>query len=190
VPRTPDPEKRAELLRAVVAYLERNGLAELSLSPLAEELGSSKRMLLYYFGSRERLLGQALAAARPDAQAMFGEVRDRDGLRSAAEALWRAITVGEQQAKVRMLLQLLSLSTTQPAAYGELAADAVEVMIRPIADAFTRLGHPPADARTRATLLVSALRGLCQDRLVTRDTARVDAAARRIITDATGRDGT
>lgn len=166
-------------------HLEHHGLAGLSLSPLAEAVGTSKRMLLYYFGSRENLLAQALAASRPDAATIFGTVQDADGLHRAAGELWEAITVGKQRHLVRMLLQLLSLATTQPEPYAALAADAVDVMIDPIADAYGRLGHDRADARLRATLLVSGLRGLCQDRLVTGDTDRTDAAAHRLIDDAT-----
>lgn len=184
MPRPVNVEKRAELLKQVVHHLQHHGVAQMSLSPLAESIGTTKRMLLYYFGSRENLLAQALAASRPDAHAMFDDVHDTAGLRKAAQALWEAMTVGEQSGPVRMLLQLLSLAATDPEQYGDLAADSVEVMIGPIAAAYVRLGHPPQQARAGATLLVSGLRGLCQDRLVTRDAARTDAAARRLIRDA------
>lgn len=80
-----------------------------------------------------------------------------------------------------MLLQLLSLAATDPEQYGELARETVAFMVDPIADAYARLGHPEPAARERATLLVSGLRGLCQDRLVTGNAARTDAAARRLI---------
>lgn len=161
----------------------------MSLSPLAECIGTTKRMLLYYFGSRENLLAQALIANRPDAHAMFDDVHDTAGLRRAARALWEAMTVGEQAGPVRMLLQLLSLAVTDPQQYGALASDTVEVMIGPIAAAYARLGHPPEQARAVATLLVSGLRGLCQDRLVSHDVARTDAAADRLIDGATAASG-
>lgn len=176
--------KRAELLKQVVDYLQVHGLAQMSLSPLAEAIGTTKRMLLYYFGSRENLLAQALATCRPDAHAMFDDVHDTTGLHQAAHALWEAMTVGEQSRAIRMLLQLLSLATTHPEQYGRIAADTVEIMLAPIAAAYVRLGHPPQQARAGATLLVSGLRGLCQDRLVTHDAARTDAAAHRLIKDA------
>ncbi|MFF2327152.1 MULTISPECIES: TetR family transcriptional regulator [unclassified Streptomyces] len=181
MPRPINTEKRAELLGEVVRYIERHGLANLSLTPLAEEIGTTKRMLLYYFGSRENLLARALAASRPDAHALFDGVTSTRELRRSARALWEAITVGEQAGPVRMLLQLLSLAATHPEQYGELAADTVDVMIGPVADAFVRLGTPERQARARATLVVSGLRGLCQDRLVTGDAARTDAAARLLI---------
>jgi AcrR family transcriptional regulator len=176
-------EKRAELLMEVAHHLQRHGLAQMSLTPLAESIGTTKRMLLYYFGSRENLLVSALNAVRPDAHAMFDDVRDADALRQAAQGLWEAITVGEQAGAIRVLLQLLSLATTDPEQYGDLAADTVEIMVGPIAATFARLGHTPQEARVRATLLVSGMRGLCQDRLVTRDAARTDAAAHRLIND-------
>jgi AcrR family transcriptional regulator len=181
VPRPFNAEKRAELLKQVVQQLQHDGLAQMSLSPLAEAIGTNKRMLLYYFGSRENLLAQALAASRPDAHAMFDDVHDTAGLREGAHTLWEAMTVGEQAGPVRMLLQLLSLAATDPEQYGNLAADTVEVMLGPITAAYVRLGHPPEQARVRATLLISGLRGLCQDRLVTHDVTRTDAAAHHLI---------
>ncbi|MFE2839948.1 TetR/AcrR family transcriptional regulator [Streptomyces mirabilis] len=184
MPRPVNAEKRAELLKQVVNHLQHHGVAQMSLSPLAESIGTTKRMLLYYFGSRKNLLAQALAACRPDAHAMFDDVRDSAGLRKAAHTLWEAMTVGEQSGPVRMLLQLLSLAATDPEQYGDIAAETVEVMIGPIAAAYVRLGHPPQEARTAATLLVSGLRGVCQDRLVTHDVVRTDAAARRLVRDA------
>lgn len=181
VPRTVNTEKRAELLGQVVEYVQRHGLAHLSLAPLAVEIGTTKRMLLYYFGSREHLIARALAASKPDAHALFDPVEDVDALRGSARALWQAITAGEQAGPIRILLQLLSLAATDPEQYGELARETVAFMVDPIADAYARLGHPESAARERATLLVSGLRGLCQDRLVTGDVARTDAAARRLI---------
>lgn len=180
-------EKRAELLGQVVEYVQRHGLAHLSLTPLAEEIGTTKRMLLYYFGSRETLIARALAASRPDAHAMFDPVEDVEALRRSSHALWEAITVGEQAGPIRMLLQLLSLAATDPEQYGELARETVAFMVDPIADACARLGDPAPAARERATLLVSGLRGLCQDRLVTGDADRTDAAARRLIEAALAR---
>jgi hypothetical protein len=50
-------------------------------------------------------------------------------------------------------------------------------MTQPIAAAFERAGFAPDEAEARATLVVSGLRGLCQDLLVTDDGERVDAAA-------------
>jgi AcrR family transcriptional regulator len=184
MPRTPDPNKRAELLRAITEYLQEHGVADLSLAPLAEEIGTSKRMLLYYFGDRGTLLAEALAANRLNVSELFEDVADREGLRTGANTMWHAIARGDQHRFIRMQLQVLSLATTQPEIYGSFAVTAVHVMTQPIAAAFERAGFAPDEAEARATLVVSGLRGLCQDLLVTDDRERVGAAAERLI-DAT-----
>ncbi len=180
-----DTDKRTDLLHRAVRYLETYGIADLSLSPLAAELGTSKRMLLYYFGSRENLIVEVLAASRPDVAGIFSDVIDESSLRRAALDLWTAITVGAQQRPIRILFQLLSLAATQPDRYEALAVDAVTVMVEPIAEVYQRLGVARASARARAGLLVSGLRGLCQDRIVTGDSDRIDAAAHLLVDSAT-----
>lgn len=181
VARTPDPRRREELLSAVVSYLEAHGVNDLSLAPLAEAIGTSKRMLLYYFGDRGELLAQALEAARPKAGDIFGGVESPDQLVAASLKLWHAISRGGQRRSVRMLLQVLSLASTDTETYGAHARTAVDVMLAPITTAFNSAGFTPEDAASRATLVVSGLRGLCQDLLVTKDRDRVDAAARLLI---------
>jgi AcrR family transcriptional regulator len=185
MPRTPDPNKRTELLRAIAEYLQEHGVADLSLAPLAEELGTSKRMLLYYFEDRDTLLAEALAASRLNMAELFETVGDRAGLRAAAETMWHAITEGDQHRMIRMQLQVLSLATTQRETYGSTAVTNVYVLTEPIAAAFERAGFAADEAAARATLLVSGLRGLCQDLLVTGDRKRVDAAVKMAIDAAT-----
>ncbi len=181
VARTADPVKREELLNGVVSYLEQHGIGEMSLAPMAQALGTSKRMLLYYFGDRAELLAQALDASRPQLGEMFADVTGAEEFVDAASGLWRALTRGGERRNVRLLLQVLSLAITDPETYGEAARSAIEVMIAPIAGALSALGYPDDDARARATLVVSGLRGLCQDGLVTADRSRVDAAAELLI---------
>jgi AcrR family transcriptional regulator len=181
VARTADPAKREELLKAVVAYLEQHGIGDMSLAPMAEALGTSKRMLLYYFGDRAELLAQALDASRPQLGEMFSEVTTTEQFADAARMVWRELTRGGERRNVRLLLQVLSLAVTDPATYGESARIAVDVMITPIAAALIAIGYADEDARARATLVVSGLRGLCQDALVTKDRARADAAAELLI---------
>ena len=67
----PINEKRPEELRnAIVRYLIKHGLTGLSLRPLAKALGCTPRVLLYHFGSKEKMViemsgtGQAGAARR------------------------------------------------------------------------------------------------------------------------------
>jgi AcrR family transcriptional regulator len=53
--RTPAAPPRARLLAAAVEYLQAHGLGDLSLRELAAAIGTSHRMLIYHFGSKEGL---------------------------------------------------------------------------------------------------------------------------------------
>jgi AcrR family transcriptional regulator len=56
MPAPPAPEQRAQLLSGAVRHVLAHGIGTLSLRPLAAELGTSDRMLIYYFGTRQALL--------------------------------------------------------------------------------------------------------------------------------------
>jgi len=52
----PRDETKQRLLAATVQHLEQNGVADVSLRQLAEQLGTSHRLLIYHFGTKEGLL--------------------------------------------------------------------------------------------------------------------------------------
>ena len=64
-------QARERLLAAAVDQAMRGGIADLSLRELAAAIGTSHRMLLYHFGSREGLL-VAVARAGPGLRGVFG----------------------------------------------------------------------------------------------------------------------
>ena len=88
---------------------------------MAEAIGTSKRMLLYYFSDRGGCLAQALDASRPKVGEIFRGVSTEAEFRDAARSPWHGLTRGDQRRSVRMLLQVLSLATTDPDAYGHYA---------------------------------------------------------------------
>jgi AcrR family transcriptional regulator len=58
--------RRTELLERAYQYSLEHGLADLSLRPLAATIGSSPRVLLFLFGSKEGLIRALLARARAE----------------------------------------------------------------------------------------------------------------------------
>ncbi len=58
--------RREELLDRAYRYALEHGLADLSLRPLAAAIGSSPRVLLFLFGSKDGLVRALLARARAD----------------------------------------------------------------------------------------------------------------------------
>ena len=63
---TTDSARKQELLEAAYQYVLGNGLADMSLRPLAKEIGSSPRVLLFLFGSKEGLVRALLTRAREE----------------------------------------------------------------------------------------------------------------------------
>ncbi|HJP79143.1 MAG TPA: TetR/AcrR family transcriptional regulator [Pseudonocardiaceae bacterium] len=182
-----DSARRAELLDLTMRYAAEHGIASMSLRPLAAALGTSSRMLVHYFGTKEELIGQALAAARPDIPAMLA-AHSQAGHTPAdmARRLWRELTTGgEQEPRTRLLLEVMALALTQPDLYRHHAVDAIRAWLDPLTVALRANGSTAREAGARATMLVSGLRGLALDRYLTGDRQRTDDAARDLITVAT-----
>src|SRR5271154_7591678 len=56
--------RRPELLAAATDYVFEHGLADLTMRPLAKELGITHRGLLHHFGSKEQLVAEILHELR------------------------------------------------------------------------------------------------------------------------------
>lgn len=176
-----DHAKRADLLAGVVEYIAEHGLGDLSLRPLAAELGTSSRMLIHYFKTKEELLVQALTTQRPDIPAIFADVTDAAALRERLGAFCSVNIAGEATTSVRVLLQVLGAACAPGSPYGEYANAAIATFIGTLTDALCRIDTTIDDPEAVATLLISGLRGIIQDRLITGDVERTDRAARLLI---------
>ena len=158
-----DTHRRAATLAKAADYVLEHGLAGLSLRPLARALGTSPRMLLYDFESKDRLIHEILA-----------EIRRREaGLLEAdvhtLEDVWRWISAPEREPFLRLFFEIY---------VGALGSGEAEPLVRDWLDFLQTKWRPPVDAAT-ATLMVAVVRGLLLDRLATGDRKRTDAAIRR-----------
>lgn len=52
--------KKAEIIQAITHYLIEKGVADIGLRKLADVAGTSDRMLIYYFETKDALIGQVL----------------------------------------------------------------------------------------------------------------------------------
>ena len=62
--RPSNPEIRTQLRERAIDYVLQHGFAAVSLRPMAKELKTNARMLVYHFGSREGLMREILAGLR------------------------------------------------------------------------------------------------------------------------------
>ncbi|WP_227982375.1 TetR/AcrR family transcriptional regulator [Nocardia spumae] len=182
MPRPLDQARRAELLAGVIAYIGEYGLTELSLRPLAQYLGTSSRMLIHYFGTKEQMLVAALETQRPDIPGMFADVPDLPALRRRLIESFSVNITTEWVASTRVLHQVLGVATVPGSPFRTYAEEAVRTLVTALTDVLRSFEPTVPDPESTATLLVSGVRGLLQDRFVTGDTARVSRAARLLIT--------
>lgn len=92
---TPPSTGRARLLERVADHVLAHGATDLSLSELARAVGSNNRMLLYHFGSKEEVLGQAILVAFTRFPHLHGALvrlaEDAGPLRGRLLAAWQGI---------------------------------------------------------------------------------------------------
>lgn len=182
MPRPPDQAKRRDLLDQVRDHLVRNGLAGLSLRPLARALGTSDRMLLYYFGTKERMVAEALALdeRRPlrQAQELLADAGS-PGDPAGSAASWRrsgSASAGPICAPRSLYVEIMAASVLHSDRYGPVMRDVLAEWTALLASAFRDLGMTEERARAEADLLVDACLGLLIAPLGDGDWARADAA--------------
>ncbi|WP_067669371.1 TetR/AcrR family transcriptional regulator [Nocardia miyunensis] len=181
MPRPLDQARRAALLAGVIDYIAEHGLIELSLRPLADYLGTSSRMLIHYFGSKEQMLVAALETQRPDIAGLFADVTDIDMLRRRLIESFCVNTTSDWVTSTGVLMQVLGVSAVPASPFGDYANDAVHVLVDALTEVLHDLDPRLPDPESTATLLISGIRGLLQDRLVTGDATRVSKAVRLLI---------
>jgi AcrR family transcriptional regulator len=161
-----------------MCYLYEHGLADLSLRQCGQGIGVSARMLVYYFGTKEGMVAEAIRAGRPAVADLFAGVETPRALRAALSAAYLQFVGAANRHSAVLLLQVMTLALTDPQQYGAFADEAVRAWVEPLAAAFERLGYSPSDAAARATALISGMRGVALDAFLTGAPTRTrDAAA-------------
>jgi AcrR family transcriptional regulator len=182
----PDSPRKQELLEAAYRYVLGNGLASMSLRPLAKKIGSSPRVLLFLFGSKEGLIRALLARAREDELRYLHEARDsqemRDshGWREYGRQVWSWLAAPSHGALLTLWVEGYARSLLgDPGPWAGFDRDTVNDWLQLLAR------HQPAgqretpEAEAERTLLLAVLRGALLDLLATGDIERVTAAVER-----------
>jgi len=177
-------DRRTELLRAIVEALLESGAADLSLRPLAGRVGTSARLLIYHFGSKERLVAEALAEVRRRVQASLVEravaVKPLS-LRTLVMMVWDWATEAGSQGYFRLLFEVdgLAMFNRLGACEADRKANS-DVWIVLIERAASELPDGSMFA-ANSTLIVATLVGLLQEFLSTGDREKTTAALETLI---------
>jgi AcrR family transcriptional regulator len=165
---TTQPKDR--LLDAAVRHALDKGIVDQSLREIASAVGSSHRMLIYHFGSREGLLVAVVTEV---------ERREREGITwesftaSDARNQWDRLSDPSLRAQERLFFEIyVHALLGRPGTDGFLE-EALEGWISPMVDTLTSSGLAPDEARDVARLGIAVTRGLLLDLLATGDRAGV-----------------
>jgi AcrR family transcriptional regulator len=164
--------RREELLELAYAYVLRNGMAAMSLRPLAEAVGSSPRVLLYLFGSKDGLVRVLLGRSRIEELALLAQVRaEGGGPAEVVERLWEWLAAPQRRDLLRLWAEGYTRSLVEPdGPWAGFAAQGVRDWIELLHEVLGPDGDP--------TAVLATLRGALLDLLATGDEKRTTAAVR------------
>jgi AcrR family transcriptional regulator len=166
---------RAELLDRVVAAVAEHGLTDRSLRDIAAAVGTSHRMLLYHFGSRQGLVAAIVRSVEEAQRQLLRELATETNDPAALViALWDRVSSPELRPFVRLFFESLAASA---------GSDTPRDLTSPWLDeaahisAVAGIDADPVDVR----LGIALTRGLLIDVLVTGDAEPATAALRRFL---------
>jgi len=177
--------RRAELLDKIVEELLASGAGDLSLRPLAERVGTSARLLIYHFETKEQLIAVALAEARRQIQASLGaraaEVKPQS-LRALVMMWWDWATEAANQRYFRLLFEVDGLSMFNRVNFSEEAKRANSAAWTHLIQGAAKTLSPEGGLfAAHSTLILGAFTGLLQEFLSTGDRKSTTAALRALL---------
>lgn len=174
--RTADAARREALLERILDYVCEHGLSELSLRPLAKAVGSSPRVLLYYFTSKDALIVEVMNAARARQTAQLGAVKFDASLssRDVCSLCWQMMSDERYEPLYRLFLETFAMALQNPQRFPGFIDRAIGDWLDFIAAPSIAAGAPREAAMTFATMIVAGFRGFLMDLVATHDRARVN----------------
>lgn len=168
--------RQLELLERAYAYLLEHGLTGLSLRPLAQAIGSSPRVLLFLFGSKEGLVQALLARARTAQLDLLGQIAP-DGspgdFSAVVRGVWRWLAARQHRQLLGLWLETYARSLVEPKGpCADFARRTVEDWLQLLA---VRQPSSLRRGTTEPALALAVLRGALLDLLATGDEERTTA---------------
>ncbi len=191
MPSSPDTPsaRKLELLEAAYRYVLEHGMGDMSLRPLAAAIGSSPRVLLYLFDSKDGLVRALLARARSDELAMLDRVRPADSADSATIAevaghVWSWLAAEEHRALLTLWVEGYGRSLVDPdGPWTGFARATVDDWLDVLAAAQPQEHRDSPLGLAERTLVLAVLRGALLDLLATGEAERTTTAVRTQLAD-------
>lgn len=156
-------DRREQLARAATDYVLAHGLVGLSLRPLAAALGTSDRMLLYHFGTKDDLVARVLRLANDRSVAEVRRLPPAPDVRLAVLGLWETVTSPRLASCQRTYVEAAALGLFGQEPYASVVREANLVWVAAVADHLVASGTPRDRATRAVALLDAALMGFQLD---------------------------
>ncbi len=174
MPHTPDDRRRQELLDALIESFAAGGIGGRSLREIAQSVGTSHRMLLHYFGSRDQLRIAIVEEVERRQRATLADLPDDPA--KAMAAMWADLRRPGLRPFERLFFECYARAAQGEEPFTRMLPGAVDEWL---AEADRRGGGATDAAMVRLGLAVT--RGLLLDLVATGDDEGVDAAAARFV---------
>lgn len=176
---TPDRSQQdgaQRLLDKALQHVREHGYEEMSLRAMAQLLGTSHRMLIYYFGSSEGFWRAIMLKLRHIQTEGLLALMDTEGGPTFEQA-WAYLSSPEQRPFFRSLFQIYGRVLGEPQGQEALLYElADQWLIHAAAQLVEHLGMTPEEGRVQARLRMAVIRGLMLDLLSTHDEVGVQEA--------------
>jgi AcrR family transcriptional regulator len=178
---SPGATGRDALLAGAIGHFAQHGVVDTSLRALAEAIGTSHRMLIYHFGSREGLLAAVVDTVEQGARDTLARMVEEAG--GEADPLevglryWQLVT-DDALIYGPLFFELSSHAMLGLAHAVELRERLVTTWLDALESMWTTRGVPEIAARQQARLDLAVARGLLHDLLLTGDRPAIDRAMR------------
>jgi AcrR family transcriptional regulator len=174
VARPPDVERRRQLLDALIDAFADGGIGDRSLRDVAEVVGTSHRMLLHHFGSRDELLLAIVDEVERRQMTVLPDAATQPA--DAMAAMWADVRRPELRRFERLFFECYARGAQGERPFARMLPGAVESWL---SEGGAKTGHSADPAFVRLGLAVT--RGLLLDLVATDDDEGVDAAAQAFV---------
>ena len=180
-PQLPAVSPRDRLLAAAVDHVLAHGLSDLSLRELAAAIGSSHRMLLYHFGSKEGLIVAIIRTVEQQQRDAFLAIDPDATPADALREMWRRFTTAALGPHERLFFEIYGQALQGRPGAVDMLDGVIDDWVAPATEYARARGANPDVARVDARLSVAVIRGLLLDWLASGDRDAVDAVFERYL---------
>jgi AcrR family transcriptional regulator len=144
-------------------YAHEHGLIGLTLRPMAAALGTSDRMLLYHFGTKDALVAAVLRESDNRSIAALEALPPSAGLRAAVHDLWAAMRTPVLEPCVRLYVEASALGLLGREPYSSVLREDNRAWMKALVRHLTRSGVEQRLATRAARVIDAAFMGFQLD---------------------------